>query len=219
MSLGLDEQHRNARKLSMQVEQALAAASAKAGSAEAREALTSAKSNLDTIRGLLSSMDHLVLSEPANKKDMWKQKVKNVRDEYGSLARAWEAENRKAGGRAEEEADRESLFRGRPDGAGARGGGGGEGLDVESQTAYKRSAAGVEELEQRGMGILSDLAAQKERLKGVHRKLLDLLNLLGVSNSLLRVIEKRQTMDLVLMGAGMLATVVILAFTWIYFRR
>eukprot|EP00961_Rhodomonas_salina_P260166 3515740-Rhodomonas_salina.2 len=38
-----------------QVEQALAAASAKAGSAEAREALTSAKSNLDTIRGLLVS--------------------------------------------------------------------------------------------------------------------------------------------------------------------
>jgi Golgi SNAP receptor complex protein 2 len=50
-------------------------------------------------------------------------------------------------------------------------------------------------------------------------QVLDVMNTLGVSNSLIKVIERRQTMDLVWMFVGMVVTIVVLAVTWIYFRR
>jgi hypothetical protein len=50
-------------------------------------------------------------------------------------------------------------------------------------------------------------------------QVLDVMNTLGVSNSLIKVIERRQTMDLVWMFVGMIVTIVVLAVTWIYFRR
>mmetsp|Transcript_27547 Transcript_27547/g.89720 ORF Transcript_27547/g.89720 Transcript_27547/m.89720 type:complete len:109 (-) Transcript_27547:128-454(-) len=63
------------------------------------------------------------------------------------------------------------------------------------------------------------LFSQREQLKNVHKKVLDVMNTLGVSNSLIRVIEKRQAMDIILLFAGMIGTVFILVMVWIYFRR
>ena len=76
-------------------------------------------------------------------------------------------------------------------------------MDPESQMAMQRSHKAIDELEERGMAMLGSLASQRERLKGVHKKVLDVMNTLGVSNSLIRVIEKRQSQDVVLMLVGM----------------
>jgi len=46
-----------------------------------------------------------------------------------------------------------------------------------------------------GQETLSDLISQKERLKFVQRRLLDIMSLLGVSNSIMRVVERRDFVD------------------------
>jgi Golgi SNAP receptor complex protein 2 len=46
--------------------------------------------------------------------------------------------------------------------------------------------------------------------------MLDLLNSIGVSASLLRVIDRRQRMDAMLVYGGMLFTVVLLLIIWLF---
>ena len=205
MSLGIEEQSRNARKLCMAAEQLLSQAASAPGK-DALDALEDCKGKLDTVQGLLAGMEQLVQQEPSHKRDVWKQKVSNQRDEYHSLHRAWERDYQRHGGRDLHEQQRAALLGDRHPGAAAgRGGdaGGGGSMDPESQMAMQRSHKAIDELEERGMAMLGSLASQRERLKGVHKKVLDVMNTLGVSNSLIRVIEKRQSQDVVLMLVGM----------------
>jgi len=217
MSLSLEEQHRNARKVCMEAEHLLQQASSPASAPqEQSSAVTDARKALDQAKGLLANMDSLVGSESAQKRDIWKHKMQNLREELKSLGAACDKEARRVGSKEQEEADRAALF-----GGGRRGGNmaGPSQEDVENNVSLKRSTAAVDDLEARGMMMLGNLSGQKEMLKGAHKKVLDVMNTLGVSNSLIRVIERRQTMDLVWMVVGMVVTIAILAVTWIYFRR
>lgn len=55
-------------------------------------------------------------------------------------------------------------------------------------------------------------------LQGFHRKALDVANKLGISNSLLRVIERREFGDKMLVYCGMLGTLVFLFIVYRYTR-
>lgn len=57
--------------------------------------------------------------------------------------------------------------------------------------SIQRSGGMVDELLAHGASVLGALGDQKERLKGAQHKVLDLLNTIGVSASLLRVIDRR----------------------------
>jgi golgi SNAP receptor complex member 2 len=74
----------------------------------------------------------------------------------------------------------------------------------------------VDDLLAHGASVLGALGEQKERLKGAQHKMLDLLNSIGVSASLLRVIDRRQRMDAMLVYGGMLFTVVLLLIIWLF---
>uniref|UniRef100_A0A7S0VN98 Membrin n=1 Tax=Hemiselmis tepida TaxID=464990 RepID=A0A7S0VN98_9CRYP len=218
MSLSLEDQHRNARKVCMEAENLLVQAASPASAPEAQsEAVAGARTALDQAKGLLANMDSLVAAESANKREMWRAKVQNLREELRSLGVAFDKEARRIGSKEQEVADRAALFAGRGGVTGVAAAPTAE--DVENNISLRRSTAAVDDLEARGMHMLGSLSGQKEMLKGAHKKVLDVMNTLGVSNSLIRVIERRQTMDLVWMLLGMIATVVILAVTWIYFRR
>jgi hypothetical protein len=41
-------------------------------------------------------MEQLVMNEGAAKRDIWKQKVKNLSDEYQSLYKSWEKDARRS---------------------------------------------------------------------------------------------------------------------------
>ncbi|EKX51814.1 Golgi SNAP receptor complex member 2 [Guillardia theta CCMP2712] len=214
MSLTLDEQYKNSRKLSMTIESIMTKVSTSPPE-QAKVLLEDAKNKLIDTKGLVNSMEQLVLGEPAAKKDLWKNKVGNLREEFESLSRLYERERKRLLGKEKQEEERAQLFKdiqgGQPSDQ--------ESLDVESRMALQRSHAAIDELEERGAKILSNLGIQREQLKNVHKKVLDVMNTLGVSNSLIRVIEKRQAMDIILLFAGMIGTVFILVMVWIYFRR
>ena len=79
---------------------------------------------------------------------------------------------------------------------------------MESAT---KSGNVVDDMIKQGAAILQAYSQQRQHLKSAERKVLDVLNTMGLSNSLLRVVERRQLVDKVIVFGGM-ALVVLL--TW-----
>lgn len=65
-----------------------------------------------------------------------------------------------------------------------------------------------------GRATLEELTSQRERLKGAHRKVLDILNSLGLSGSILRQIENREVFDRLLVFGGMAVVSLLLLLLW-----
>ena len=67
-----------------------------------------------------------------------------------------------------------------------------------------------------GANILSNLRDQRGTLKGAQRKMLDLLTTLGLSNTVLRLIDRRTHQDKFILFGGMLLTCIIMFLVWKY---
>lgn len=65
--------------------------------------------------------------------------------------------------------------------------------------------------------MLDNLKSQNNMLKDVKRKMLNVANTLGLSGTLIRMIERRNTSDKYVLFGGMFITVVIMVLTVKYF--
>ena len=96
---------------------------------------------------------------------------------------------------------------------------GGNGYEIESNVAesasLSRSSNMVNNYIAIGQETLSNLISQKERLKGVQKTTLDMLNYLGISNSLMRSVERRDFVDKWIVYIGMiLILLLVLYLVW-----
>jgi Golgi SNAP receptor complex protein 2 len=76
----------------------------------------------------------------------------------------------------------------------------------------------VSELREVGVGVIEKLRAQNSTIKGAQRRLLDIANTIGLSRAVMRLIERRQWQDQILVYSGM-AFVLILFFVLVYLFR
>lgn len=67
-----------------------------------------------------------------------------------------------------------------------------------------------------GNSIIDNLKDQRITLKGAHKKMLDVANVLGLSNTVMRLIEKRSYQDKYILFGGMIITCVIMYLVWSY---
>jgi golgi SNAP receptor complex member 2 len=91
-------------------------------------------------------------------------------------------------------------------------------LEIAENSSLSNSNAMMNDYLHTGRETLSELLSQKERLKNVQTKVLDILNLLGISNSIMRAVEKRDVFDKYLVIGGMVLTLLVLAFVIFYLR-
>lgn len=91
-------------------------------------------------------------------------------------------------------------------------------LDVEmaENTSLNRSAQMLDGYLASGRGALEELVGQRERLKNAQRKVYDILNLLGISNSIMKNVENREAVDRLIVFAGMLVISILLLLIYIY---
>jgi len=82
---------------------------------------------------------------------------------------------------------------------------------MEEGQSLGRSANQMDELMETGRASLDSLRQQRERLKNTHRNALTMLNKLGLSNSVMRMIESREKNDRVVLAVG---CVIVLAVLW-----
>lgn len=67
-----------------------------------------------------------------------------------------------------------------------------------------------------GSGILESLRDQRNTLKGAQRRIMDIANTLGLSNTTMRLIERRAHEDKYILFGGMVITLLIIVLVIIY---
>ena len=92
-------------------------------------------------------------------------------------------------------------------------------VDAELQHHQSMNGAhrNMDDILSTGSGILSSLRTQRVTLKGAHKKMLDVANTLGLSNTVIRLIDRRAYQDRYILFGGMVVTVIIMLLIWKYF--
>jgi Golgi SNAP receptor complex protein 2 len=75
---------------------------------------------------------------------------------------------------------------------------------------------GIDDMLQSGVGILENLRDQRVTVKGAHRRLYDIANTLGLSNTTMRLIERRAYQDKFILIGGMLFTLIVICLIVVY---
>nr|XP_018904444.1 PREDICTED: Golgi SNAP receptor complex member 2 [Bemisia tabaci] len=88
---------------------------------------------------------------------------------------------------------------------------------IHHQNSLQNANRGVDDLISSGSSILDNLRDQRNTIKGAHRKILDIANTLGLSNTTMRFIERRRTEDMYILFLGMFITLVIIFLIIYYF--
>ena len=91
-----------------------------------------------------------------------------------------------------------------------------EEYDRNAKLSVMRSSRSLEETFAVGAAVLASMSDQRDRIKHAQRKALDVLHSVGLSDSLLRLIERKQTMDKLIVygGMGLLLFLVLLLWYW-----
>ncbi|KAM7526211.1 hypothetical protein LguiA_016113 [Lonicera macranthoides] len=177
----------------------------------------SVQRDISQIQSLCSDMDRLWRSVPAkSQRDLWKRKVEQVAEEADSLKESLDRYFQRHQRRMQEVQERAELL-GRANGDSSHVL---RIFDEEAQAmqSARNSSRMLEEATATGVAILSKYSEQRDRLKRAQRKALDVLNTLGLSNSVLRLIERRNRIDKWIKYAGMVFTIVILFVFWRWTR-
>ncbi|KDP39662.1 hypothetical protein JCGZ_02682 [Jatropha curcas] len=189
--------------------------STSSGGLDSPELSFTVKKDISQIQSLCAEMDRLwrsIASKP--QRDLWKRKVEQVAEEAEALKQSLDRYLLRNQRKMREAQERAELL-GRANGESAHVL---RIFDEEAQAmqSVHNSKRMLEESLSTGSAILSKYSEQRERLKNAQRKALDVLNTVGLSNSVLRLIERRNRVDKWIKYMGMLITLVVLYFlvTW-----
>nr|CAG4642134.1 EOG090X0GIP [Eurycercus lamellatus] len=90
---------------------------------------------------------------------------------------------------------------------------------LQHHTALNGIHRSLDDIWETGNAVLDGLRSQRSVLKKAHRRLLDVTSMLSLSNSVMRLIERRSTQDkFIFYGLAILTCVIILTSFW-YFRH
>ncbi|CAI9117399.1 OLC1v1018791C1 [Oldenlandia corymbosa var. corymbosa] len=180
------------------------------------ELFDSVKRDISQILSLCTEMDHMWRSIPADpaksQRGLWKRKVEQVAEEAESLKESLDRYSLRYQRRKQEAQERAELL-GRANGESSH-------IlrifdeEAEARQSVQSSSRMLEEAYATGVAILSKYSEQRDHLKRAQRKALDVLNRLGLSNSVLRLIERRNRVDRWIKYAGMVITIIIVIMVW-----
>ncbi|KAL2456750.1 Membrin-11 [Forsythia ovata] len=178
---------------------------------------TAIRRDIIQIQSLCSDMDRLWRSIAGkSQRDLWKRKVEQVAEESESLKASLDKHISRHQKRIQEAQERAELF-GRANGESSHVL---RIFDEEAQAvqSVRSSSRMLEETYATGVAILSKYSEQRDHLKKAQRKALDVLNTLGLSNSVMRLIERRNRVDRWIKYAGMVLTIIVLIVFWRWTR-
>lgn len=92
-------------------------------------------------------------------------------------------------------------------------------LELAENGSLARSTKMVGEYLSIGRDTLNDLVSQRERLKGLQRKALDIFNYLGLSNTLMKGVEQRDLVDKWIVYIGIFVTLLIIVLIYWFVKK
>eukprot|EP00053_Salpingoeca_punica_P009727 m.87555 g.87555 ORF g.87555 m.87555 type:complete len:216 (+) comp15132_c0_seq1:407-1054(+) len=180
----------------------------------------------EQVSGEIEQMDALcerlqqgIIKEPINSRQFLKTKVDQLLFDCQELRKGLEAQRILRRKREKETKDREDLlsktYTTNSDSTLLMID---EAYNLNNQNQRLEGASrGMSDLIGSAEAILSDLRSQGTVLKRAHRRVLDMLNTLGLSNTVMRLIEQRGTQDRWILWGGMIVSLVIMFLIYHYF--
>ncbi|XP_022659597.1 Golgi SNAP receptor complex member 2-like [Varroa jacobsoni] len=169
---------------------------------------------IETIFNKCERLSILVHKEPASRRHLAMQKVDQLKYDARHLKAAQENLKRKRDERRAHERNREELlhrtFRAND-----------TSIDMDHMVVFHTKAQdanrNVDDLISHGGLILDNLREQKRRLMNTRKRIFDIVNQLGMSNTLMRLIEKRGAQDRYVLFGGMAVTLFVMFVIVVYF--
>lgn len=91
-----------------------------------------------------------------------------------------------------------------------------DGYMSQEQEKLFRSHREIDDMLAQGSDVLGSLRNQRDMLKSTRTRVLDIANTLGMSNTVMRFIEKRSSKDKVILFGGMIAFTIFMILVWKY---
>ncbi|PSN40671.1 Golgi SNAP receptor complex member 2 [Blattella germanica] len=180
------------------------------------------QARIDTITSNCERLDIMVYKEPLTRRTNSKYRVDQLKYDKDHLQAALDTYRNRKYQRLQEEREREALLNHQfkpnnyeetailMDQTQAF-------YSVKQNDSLKNANRGMDDVLQSGAGILENLRDQRMTLKGAHRRLYDIANTLGLSNTTMRLIERRAYQDKFVLLGGMLFTCFVIAAIIYYF--
>ncbi|KAJ3674789.1 hypothetical protein LUZ60_005405 [Juncus effusus] len=213
----LSEIYQSARRLLLRARDGLARLeridSSSSSSSSITDLASVVKRDITQIQSLCAEMDRLWRSIPTKpQRDLWKRKVEQLAEEVDSLNDSVSKHLMRQQRRMQEAQDRAELLQ--------RANGESSHVlrifDEEAQAVQsaRNSSVMLEEAYSTGVAILSRYSDQRDRLKSAQRKALDVLNTVGLSNRVLKLIERRHRVDKWIAYGGMIVVILVVYLFW-----
>jgi len=170
---------------------------------------------IEELNRAFDRLDVLVLKDPPTKRQASRLKLNQLKYDSGHLSASLRSFQKKRYMREKEKTDREELLNRRfttnsEDTS----------INIDYSLQQHRSLhnanRGVDDLINQGYNTLQGLRDQREMLKSTRTKMLSFLNTLGLSNTVMQLIERRAHQDKYVLFGGMVVTVCIMMFIYIY---
>jgi len=165
---------------------------------------------LRTVDSNCSRLDILVNKEPASRRSNAKYKVDQLKYDYRHILSSVDTIEHRRAVRERQQQEREALFTTtfeRPDTAVTLDG---AELSLAHQGRLRGADRGVEDMLASGEAVLAALRGQGAGLRAARRKVLDLANTLGMSNTVMRLVERRANQDWYVLVGGCVLVLVVL---------
>mmetsp|Transcript_22876 Transcript_22876/g.26076 ORF Transcript_22876/g.26076 Transcript_22876/m.26076 type:complete len:171 (-) Transcript_22876:121-633(-) len=166
----------------------------------------------------LKIMDALVLRETPSQRIVWKRKILELREECLSLKRQGKYYDRIVNANARTQRERTELTLRRRPKSDRNNDADIENLAEETQSLHQSHLL-VDDLLNSGQASLSGLVDQRLRLRGVRRVVANIGYRLGITNTTMRIIQRRDITDAYLVLAGVLFTCVIIYLCYFHFEK
>lgn len=158
-------------------------------------------------------LDKLVQSEPKDRREDCKRRITHLRNSHQHIKISLESWI-KRNSQYNFDAQKKDLF----GGADLEGGTMRESVIAEN-SSLGHSSRMMSDYLATGQETLSNLLSQRERLKSVQRKVFDILNYLGLSNTIIKNVERRDSVDKWIVYAGMFFILLLIFLVYFYMRK
>ena len=173
---------------------------------------------LSSLLRLIQDMESLSSSEHPARREMWRSRVRGMSDELLSIRAAYTRSQLAGQRRQHEAAVRADLLSGAQRRRDSNLTAGIDSLARENDSLLNSHRL-IDEFTAMASASLDSLQRQRGALKGVHRKVLDVANSIGMSSSLLRLIERTETFNALLVATGCVVTCTVVGVVWWYYVR
>lgn len=160
----------------------------------------------------IESLEQLASKESKSQKDEYRKRIQHLRNSLSHINSSLDNYiKRKAKKNRNFGSQKEELFKGS--------------IDIESSSepsentmaessSLNRSNKMINDYISSGRETLEELLAQRDRLKGVRTKVIDIMNYLGLSSSMMTNVKDREKIDRIIVWGGIALVLLIILFIW-----